>query len=73
MEISRQTKITIGATAAAVASVLLGKVVFDLSIERAVLLAPVLVAAVGIVAGLAIFWSRVAFHQWRGDDRQPKQ
>ena len=73
MEISRQTKITFGATAAAVAIVLLATVVFDLSIERAILLAPVLVAAVGIIAGLAIFWGRVALHQWRGDDRQPKQ
>jgi hypothetical protein len=73
MEISKQTKITVGATVAAVAIVLLATVAFDMSIERAVLLAPVLVASVGIAAGLVIFWGKVALHQWRGDDRRPEQ
>ena len=73
MEISRQVKITVGAAVAAVAVVLLSTVVLHMSIERALLLAPVLVVASGIIVGLALFWGRVALHQWRGDDRQPKQ
>lgn len=73
MEISRQARITIGATVAACAIVPLAAVAFDMSIERAVLLAPVLVASVGAIAGLVIFWGRVALHQWRGDDRHPEQ
>ena len=73
MEISRQTRITIGATVAAGVIVPLAAVAFDMSIERAVLLAPVLVASVGIVAGLVIFWGKVALHQWRGGDRRPEQ
>lgn len=73
VEISKQTKITAGALLVAVAIVLLATVAFDMSLERAVLLAPVLVASVGIAAGLIIFWGKVALQQWRGDDRHPEQ
>ena len=72
MEISRQVKITVGAAVAAVAVVLLATVVLHMSIERALLLAPVLVVASGIIVGLALFWGRVALQQWRGDDRHPE-
>ena len=72
MEISRQVKITVGAAVAAVAVVLLSTVVLHMSIERALLLAPVLVVASGIIVGLALFWGRVALQQWRGDDRHPE-
>ena len=72
MEISRQVKITVGAAVAAVAVVLLATVVLHMSIERALLLAPVLVVASGILVGLALFWGRVALQQWRGDDRHPE-
>jgi nitrogen fixation-related uncharacterized protein len=72
MEISRQTKITAGALVGAVAIVLLSTVIFDLSLERAILLAPVLVVAFGIIVGLAVFWWKVALQQWRGDDSKRK-
>jgi hypothetical protein len=41
--------------------VLLAVWVTDLSFERAVLLAPVLVLGVAALAGLAVFWGRVAW------------
>jgi hypothetical protein len=37
----------------------------DLSFQRAILLAPVLVIGVGAVAGLAVFWGRVAWDSLR--------
>lgn len=37
----------------------------DLSMERAILLAPVLVIGVGAVAGLIVFWSRVGWDSLR--------
>jgi hypothetical protein len=37
----------------------------DLSMERAILLAPVLVIGVAAVAGLIVFWSRVGWESLR--------
>jgi hypothetical protein len=37
----------------------------DLSFERAILLAPVLVIGVAAVAGLAVFWGRVGWDSFR--------
>jgi hypothetical protein len=37
----------------------------DLSMERAILLAPVLVIGVAAVAGLVVFWSRVGWDSLR--------
>ena len=37
----------------------------DLSFQRAILLAPVLVIGVGAAAGLLVFWSRVVYVQVR--------
>lgn len=71
MQLSRQAKVTIGATAAAVAIVLISAYAFELSLERAVLLAPVLVIGFGVVAGLCIFWAKVALMHIRGDDTLP--
>ena len=39
--------------------------VSDLSFERAVLLAPVLVVGLAAVAGLAVFWGRVGWESLR--------
>lgn len=66
---SRQVKATIGATVLAVAVVLVANVAFGMRFERAVLLAPVFVVCVGFLAGMLIFWGRVALAQWRGEDR----
>ena len=43
----------------------------DLSFQRAILLAPVLVIGVGAVAGLAVFWGRVAWESLR-KSRHPR-
>ena len=68
MVISKQTKITAAALVAAILLVLLSKVIFDISLERAILLAPVFVISFGIVAGLIVFWGKVALQHWRGND-----
>jgi formate hydrogenlyase subunit 3/multisubunit Na+/H+ antiporter MnhD subunit len=39
--------------------------VSDLSFERAILLAPVLVIGLAAVAGLAVFWGRVGWDSFR--------
>ena len=43
----------------------------DLSLERAALLAPVLVLGVAAVAGLLVLWGRVAWQQLR-ESRHPR-
>jgi hypothetical protein len=43
----------------------------DLSMERAILLAPVLVIGVAAVAGLVVFWSRVGWDSLR-QSRHPR-
>ena len=45
--------------------VLVVAAVTDLSLERAILLAPVLVIGVAAVAGLAVFWTRAAAASFR--------
>ena len=49
------------ASVAVTALVVLAVWVTDLSFERAVLLAPVLVIGLAAVAGLVVFWGRVAW------------
>jgi hypothetical protein len=51
--------------------VLLAVWVTDLSLERAVLLAPVLVIGLAAVAGLVVFWGRVGWESLRGT-RHPR-
>ena len=41
----------------------------DLSMERAILLAPVLVIGVAALAGLAVFWGRVGWGSFRASRR----
>jgi hypothetical protein len=53
------------ASVAVTALVLVTVWVTDLSLERAILLAPVLVIGVAAVAGLVVFWSRVGWDSLR--------
>jgi len=61
----------------AVASLAVGVLVLlavwltDLSFERAVLLAPVLVVGVAAVAGLFVLWGRVGYQHFR-ESRHPR-
>ncbi len=57
---------------ATAAVVLLAVLVFDLRLERAAVLAPVLVVVAGALAGLLVLWSKVGWeslrrqrHPWR--------
>jgi hypothetical protein len=42
----------------------------DLSLQRAILLAPVLVIGVAAVAGLVVFWGRVGWESYRASPRR---
>ena len=53
------------ASAAVTALVVVAVWVSDLSFERAVLLAPVLVVGVAAIAGLVVFWGRVGWDSLR--------
>jgi len=54
------------AASVAVTVVVVGAVwVSDLSFQRAVLLAPVLVIGLGAVAGLVVFWGRIGWDSLR--------
>ena len=55
----------LGAAAAVTALVVLAVWLTDLSFQRAVLLAPVLVIGVGAVAGLVVFWGRIGWDSLR--------
>ena len=45
----------------------------DLSFERAVLLAPVLVIGLAAVAGLVVFWGRVLVDSFRSGSEQHRE
>jgi hypothetical protein len=55
----------VAASAAVTALVVVTVWVTDLSFERAILLAPVLVIGLAAVAGLVVFWSRVGWDSLR--------
>ena len=57
---------SVGVTALVVVTVWLT----DLSMERAVLLAPVLVVGAAAVAGLVVFWGRVGWDSFRTSQRR---
>ena len=59
------------ASAAVTAIVLVTVWVTDLSFQRAILLAPVLVIGLGAAAGLVVFWSRVGWDSVR-KSRHPR-
>ena len=59
------------AASVAVTALVLGSAwLFELPLERAALLAPVLVVGVAAVAGLFVLWGRVAWEQYR-ESRHP--
>ena len=51
--------------AASLAVVALAALVFDLSFERAALLAPAIVICVGGAIGLVVLWAKAALEPWR--------
>ena len=59
------------ASVAVTALVLVTVWLTDLSLERAILLAPVLVVGVAAVAGLVVFWGRVGWDSFR-KSRRPR-
>lgn len=52
-------------TFAIAGAIALAMLAFELSFTRAVLLAPVLVIALGLLAGLGILFGRAALESWR--------
>jgi hypothetical protein len=61
----------LAASAGVTAIVLLTVWLTDLSFQRAILLAPVLVIGVGAAAGLFVFWGRVGLDSLR-ESRHPR-
>jgi hypothetical protein len=60
------------AASVAVTAIVVGAVaITDLSFQRAVLLAPVLVIGIGALAGLFVFWGRIGWESLRGS-RHPR-
>ena len=60
------------AASAAVTAIVFATVwLTDLSVQRAILLAPVLVVGIGAAAGLVVFWSRVGLDSLR-QSRHPR-
>ncbi len=55
----------LAASAAVTAIVVVTVWVTNLSFQRAILLAPVLVVGVGAIAGLFVFWGRVGWDSFR--------
>jgi hypothetical protein len=60
----------VAASFAVTALVLLSAWIFELPLERAALLAPVLVVGFAVVAGLLVLWGRVGWEQYR-ESRHP--
>jgi hypothetical protein len=65
-------KLVVGSAIACVASVAIAAFVFELRLERAIVLAPVIVVCFGALIGLFALWTRVAWesikrrrHPWR--------
>lgn len=61
----------LAASAAVTVLVLVTVWVSDLSLQRAILLAPLLVIGVAAVAGLAVFWGRVGWASLQ-ESRRPR-
>ena len=63
----------VAAAVAVTALVLVTVWLTELSFERAVLLAPVLVIGVAAVAGLLVFWGRVAADSFRKGSKEQRE
>jgi hypothetical protein len=57
--------VMVGAAAGSLAIVALAALVFDLSFERAALLAPAIVLCVGGAVALIVLWGKAALDSWR--------
>ena len=64
-------RVTFFVVAACAGLIALAAWVLDWSFERAVILAPVVVAVAGAVAFLVVLWTRVALESLRGRRRRP--
>jgi hypothetical protein len=60
-----RTRAIVVSAAAALVLIAVATWVFELSLERAVLLAPVLVATAGATVALLVLWTRVAYESLR--------
>jgi hypothetical protein len=60
----------VAASIAVTALVLVSAWIFELPLERAALLAPVIVVGFAVVAGLLVLWGRVGWEQYR-ESRHP--
>jgi hypothetical protein len=58
-------RLVFGSALACAAVVALAAVLFELSFERAALLAPVIVACVGAAAAVVVLWTRIAVESLR--------
>ena len=64
-------RLVLGSAVVAIALVLLVAWWFEMSLERAALLAPVIVVSFGAAAGVAVLWTRVALETVRR--RRPRR
>ncbi|MBA3717634.1 MAG: hypothetical protein H0W87_05360 [Actinobacteria bacterium] len=60
-----RVSVTFAVALGSLAIVALAAVVFDLSFERAALLAPAIVICVGMAFGLVVLWGKAAAEPWR--------
>jgi hypothetical protein len=65
-------RLVVGSALACAAVVGLTAFVFELSLERAAVLAPVIVVATGAALALVVLWTRVAFESLRRLRRRGK-
>lgn len=65
-------RVVAGSAAACAALIGLAAFIFELSLERAAVLAPVIVVAVGAGLGVVVLWTRIAVESLRRQRRPDK-
>ena len=60
-----RASVVVASTVGALAIVALAALFFDLSFERAALLAPAIVICVGLAVALVVIWTKAALEPWR--------
>jgi hypothetical protein len=65
-------RLVVASAVACAAVVALTAFVFELSLERAAVLAPVIVVSVGAALGVVVLWTRVALESLRRQRRADK-